>query len=903
MSLKRRKRANYANRAITHPTYTVAMWLLQLVESINEAENDKELLKILQSTYNSYVQQTVATEDIEATGKDRTIPVTSSIHSRKEFLRGYLRPYGLFPQTVFSMSYGRENGQENEELRVAVDRFFLDVHPIYAVDALTTCLAQFSSQKATTCHINRLLSTILLADFDRECVGLWDVETWKGIFPDKSWEQCCDWMTGWFVTLMETTLSTDKDCSASFHFSHMIPRIVEALMKENEDDVQDAEKLRRLQLLGSCLRRFLNRAHGRPWMAAVLERCRTRIDVRASLSQLVHCIRDLHAKEKFFQQLLLLLSEDFEEETALRLLCCCAASSDKTGKISDDAYYVLFRRLLLKEELSRKVARWIIAALTEEEDKLVEMVQQVARSWADRKAIDHLPLPRQAYLTFLLTCLLERLPGIFAEIGDTTLCRSLLDGVSNRLENCLETVRCQGMRVAHVMAAREPDTEPIFSHVKLDFQSLRREEEWEKRSEKAIQISSNSPTEVDSDDASDFSGFSDEDDPLEQPKLTNATDAILMGKEHPITLMELHQDLKRSEEPLKVITALKHLSVLIKECPSELPGLAAELSRTVVHVPLPDWIGEELRKEDAHALKGLKSSSAVRVCCLVLLLEAAPIHCGDSVALMICSKQVAEHHRLEILESLREAAKKLAAPPQDLPQVSETDIESTEVLGKARIWGVRSIAARKKSFQVWRNQYVDVAGLWISSLLLACKRVTHGFNLMERSPMVLGAVLITLATFAECASQSIVSTSLALSAFPLIRFVVEQKGENCYLRRCSLQAMTAMMQSLPIGRLSAILCEANLAEIDDETDKALKNVVVWIRSQGERILKSDQDETCKHLAAHCLRVCANASKAALELKNNEDHLTLRPQKIHYRIPERLPILPVDKREASSFKAE
>ena len=877
------------------------MWLLQLVETINEAENDIELLEILQSTYSRYVQQTAANKDNEATGKNRTISVTSSLCSRKEFLRGYLRPYGLFPQTVLTLSYDRENGKQNEELQRFVDRFFLDVHPIYAVDALTTYLAQSSRQNATTaCHISHLLNRILLADFDRECVWLWDAEIWKEIFPDKSWEQCCDWMTGWFVTLMEMTPSRDQDCSAGFDFSHMVPRIVEALMKEKDDDVQDAEKLRKLQLLGSCLRRLLNRAHGLPWMAAVLEQSQTLMYATVSLSQLVQYVRDLHAKEKFFQKLLLLLSEDFEEETALRLLSCFVAASNKTERIADDVYYILFRRFLIKEELSRKVARWIISVLAGEEDRLMEIAQQVARLWADPKAIDHLPLPRQAYLTFLLTCLLERLPGVFAEVGDSTLCRSLLDGVSNRLENCIETVRCQGMRVAHAMAARQPNTEPVFSHVKLDFQSLRREEEWEARSEKAVQISSDSPTEevVDSDDASDFSGFSDEDDPLEQPNLSE-TDAVLMGKEHPITLMELHQDLKRSEEPLKVITALKHLSVLIKECPSELPGLAAELSRTVVHVPLPDWIGEELRKDDACALKGLKSSSAVRVCCLALLLEAAPIHCGDSIAMMICSKQVAEHQRLEILEALREAAKKLSAPPQ----VSAIDVDSPEVIGKSRTWGVRSIAARKKSLQVWRNQYVDVAGLWISSLLLACKRVTHGFNIMERSPMVLGAVLITLATFAECASQSIVSTSLALSAFPLIRFVAEQKGENCYLRRCSLQAMTAMMQSLPIGRLSVILCEANLTEIDDETDRALRNMVVWIRTQGERILKSDQDETCKHLAAHCIRVCAHASKAALELKDKEDRPALHPQKIHYRIPERQPVLPSDKREASSFELE
>lgn len=853
--------------------------IVQLVRCVESGEGRDQLTRRLRDVYVGYVRCEGDQENKKEEVGGKLLAKDEALVRRRMFLKSYLPPMGVFLDAVLSVAYEMDS-DDGGELGGIADRFFLDVHPIFAVGALVAYVSRSGEVTRGVGQPWRLLKDVVLRDVDKFVDAVCDGDVWGDVFPERTWSDCGDLIVGWLVSMSEAAQSQKSD-NGEFEPGRFLPVMVRALSNGSLSSLDERRSETKLTLLGTFLARFLNRGFGPVVVEALVDACLPYLENRepiARLSQIIPSIRDAHAKEKFFKHLLSTLARSFADAHVPPLLRAFAQNPSGT-EMSDEVSYILFDRILLKDPLPKQTAEWLLSLLIEDEGKLMDAACQLARTWSGKDAIHHLPLPRQAYFTFLLTVLIPHLPGAFVEVGDATINRFLLEGVSNRLENCIETIRFQGMRVAHAMAARQPDSGSLFSDL-TDFQTLQEEEIWDPSldtHDPGKAAASRELTEPDSDDESDFGSDLVNLDDLE-PSVENV-DGILMKDHRPVTLMDLHQDLKKTDEPLKLIKALKQLTVLLKAHPSELPSIAAELSRTLIHVPLPDWIHEELKKDDAFELKGLKSSSAVRVCCLVCLLTEASV-CGDSVAKMIASKQVAEHQRLEILEAMQQAALQLSKPPAHGPDSHKEDLNQ-----KRRVWGVRSLTLSKQtSTATWRNPFVDVAGLWASELLLSCQTVTHGFNIMERNHMVLGGVLVTLGTFADCASQSMVSTSLALTSFPFIKAVMEQKGEVCHLRRCAFQALTSIIQALPIGRLSSALSSSALTPVMDETDRSLGEMLVWIKAQSEHGVTSDSDETCRLLAVRCLHVCADISKKALDFSQHKAP-DLKPMTIEYRIPQ------------------
>lgn len=847
--------------------------IFQAVRLIENAEDKQTLIFTLSDFFSLYVNDQ---NDIVSCQKTQArLELTTKepfAVQRNAFLKSYLRPYALFPVALLS----KMMVFDDDEVRSIAESFFLKVHSVFAFEPLID-FARTSFEHSG----GKFAWTILRTSMEKMLYELVDTtlgpDAWLlDALEETTPTACCERIVGWFVSyssILEAQKATpNSGCEISTFLSKWIRFVIDRYALKSEAALL-------VTFLGVGLRRFINRGYGEAIVSILISEWRLRLQTKLSFVEIVKSIQDPFAEQRLFQILLRSLMEH-EKEEAFSILK--AFSCDSTQRVDSKIDALLFEHMIQKERLSIPSILLLVRLLTEHSNKTSDVVRRIGKTWGDSWAIHHLPLPEQAHLTFLLTSLIPFLPCGFAEIGDSELTSLLFEGISNRLGNALETIRFQGMRVAHTISIQQIERDPLFTNLEIDFQTLQIEEQWEMPKPKTPNpepVPLQKDAEKDSDDESDFcSSVSDEDlEPL--PETTSVR--ILMNEERPVTLNDLHQDLKKAEEPLKVISALKRLSVLIKENPTELASMASELGKTLVYVVLPEWIHEELKNEDAMELQGLKSPSAVRVHCLSSLLTESPFHSGDTIVSLIASKQVAEYQRLEILESLRVAATNLSNPKNPKPE--NTMLETPSGASKTRIWGIRSLALSKNASH-WRNRFVDVVGSWTSSLLLSCRSSPNRFDIMERDSTVLGAVLVTLGSFAEAASGSIVSTSVALTSFPLIQTVLQQKNENCFLRRCSFQVLTSLVQNIPPTRLLSAMRFQNRFQFKDETDAMLFEMVSWTEAQSLKAVSSDSDETCRWMANRCLQVCVHASKASLEADPDPSVLNRSSQTIEFKIP-------------------
>jgi len=146
--------------------------------------------------------------------------------------------------------------------------------------------------------------------------------------------------------------------------------------------------------------------------------------------------------------------------------------------------------------------------------------------------------------------------------------------------------------------------------------------------------------------------------------------------------------------------------------------------------------------------------------------------------------------------------------------------------------------------------------------------------------MVLSSVIVTLGSLADCASKSIVSTSIALSSFPLIKSVMEQKGQICHLRRCVLQAVSSLLVGIPTDRFRSI------AYSEDESDQSLMQMVSWVRDRAKVASTDDLGETCRLLATKCILIVDKVGQSTITIDKLAEIFRIQSNRseIDFKVP-------------------
>ncbi|KXZ57008.1 hypothetical protein GPECTOR_1g910 [Gonium pectorale] len=275
-----------------------------------------------------------------------------------------------------------------------------------------------------------------------------------------------------------------------------------------------------------------------------------------------------------------------------------------------------------------------------------------AAAWGDASAVTRTSVQRQAYLSAALLLLMLSGPGLDrADVERTQgLLGSLLGGVSARLGSPTPATARQAMRVGRCLARLlEPGggSEGADLFGDMGELGLGPEELWpaggdgngsdgdgddDGDTDGRVRDGAESGvcTETDSDDEEEVDG---EDDlrPMGRPEELEGdaeADAWRRAEPSSLQLRSLAAALRKQDDVKTVLGALGRLEELIRAGPDELPLLAPELLRSLLHCRVPEWADEE----DAGARGGAPRASAQRAACLVALLSMAPLPGGADLA-------------------------------------------------------------------------------------------------------------------------------------------------------------------------------------------------------------------------------------------------------------------------------
>ncbi len=348
------------------------------------------------------------------------------------------------------------------------------------------------------------------------------------------------------------------------------------------------------------------------------------------------------------------------------------------------------------------------------------------------------------------------------------------------------------------------------------------------------------------------------------------------------------------------------VEVLVRANPEELLTFAPELARSLLHCRAPDWA-------EAEAGSPADAPEAQRSRALTALLAMAPLEAGDQVLEEVYSPHLDVYQRLLIMDSLCAAAKELADPrtaPQlelgpaaprlvppgrslqalkatsatavagaagrgaqdaaaaERPQDSSRAVAPADMRqGRTRVWGNVALRKLKKGDaagpRTFRNRFTGVAVRWASALLRECDVRRHGVDLFGRDGLLLGRLLTTLSTFAECVAQTHTAIPLAAGTLELVRAPQVSASEQPFVRRSALLAAAQVVSSLPPARLAGALVEHGA----DAQDAVLVERLQWLQTWATGAAAGDTDENCRLLAAAVVGMqaqLASASMAALQ---------------------------------------
>ena len=508
-------------------------------------------------------------------------------------------------------------------------------------------------------------------------------------------------------------------------------------------------------------------------------------------------------------------------------------------------------------------------------------------AWSDTALLARAPVPLQSFRTEALLLLLglcesKALPGAAV--------RPLLEGVSARLGSALVSVRRHGMRVGNRFAEMTQGSRVFDDDPEVDVWTS--EERWtgaapgaaaepgvpgepgepgdprptgvegaerERSSEKDVGgkwTIADAEEGVDSDDERESTASEDSLDAYEMPGEVTAEERDAQGRAPPASLPDLVLALRAPDDAPRVVAALRVAEDLVRAAPDELPLYAAELAQVLAHTKAPTWAA---------------TAEDQRQGAFLALLCAHPDVAGRIAIRAAFADGMDLSQRVATLESLRQAALALAAPPgatisgalkpPSLPRSSSTPpVSAPTVNSRTRVWGPRSRAVRLRGAPAhFSSRLPAVAPAWMAALLRGLgTRQTH-LDVLGRDHLVLGRTLSLMAAIAQGAALSDQGTALVQALLETLGAPTVREHSQPFVRRMALFAAAEAVAAIPAGALAgALTCEGSLASLTQRTD-------AWARAVAE----ADADETCRALARTLVARCGERVEAAAEVMARE----------------------------------
>lgn len=404
-------------------------------------------------------------------------------------------------------------------------------------------------------------------------------------------------------------------------------------------------------------------------------------------------------------------------------------------------------------------------------------------------------------------------------------------------------------------------------------------------------------TAPDSDDddggASVVSSFEDADVvPLEALDLSEGEDEVWRpdpetGARPPQQLKALAADLRNPKDVQQVLRALQVTEQLVRAAPSELAVCAEELARSLLYCRVPDWAEDTGPAGNTAVDQRMRSIAAVLV--------QQPMTAGPGVIHDLFAPSLDMGQRLLVLDCLCLSAREMAEggptssaavlppgrsdpPVPQLPSASTNRGPKTRIFGPVRLQQLRSGGMKEVTR---RNAFGAVAVEWAGAILSGMHGSgrSHGIDLFGRDFVLLGRLLTTLGTFAECSGFSAATPRVAAAVLELLQAPVVSEHAQPYVRRAALLAGVQILSALPPASIAAEHSGGA------PSTGSLTQRIHWLRDWATLRLESDADEQVRALAAGCLElqralasralgVLAAAPKTAEQLAEE-----LRPTKI------------------------
>ncbi|DBA73958.1 hypothetical protein WJX77_002142 [Trebouxia sp. C0004] len=555
---------------------------------------------------------------------------------------------------------------------------------------------------------------------------------------------------------------------------------------------------------------------------------------------------------------------------------------------------------------------------------LLEVTVMLAEVWSERDMCTKVSVKQQAYVTCVLAMCIAR-TGKGCLERTQGLLPAVLQGISMRLDNPVDAVRRQGMRMGNTFSRALDPTKPLlFGDHPL---GILQEELWHPsaarlswqnplsgttsdltsgRSSPSCSADSHKPQDQATTDhpgaegtneeeagnkkqrngvaaAADWSSDheTDSDDSLQPYDLSEDDDDGLDSGDRPTQLRDLAAALRKAEEVDDKLRALRKLEGALLAAPDELKHYAGELSRALLHVRTPGWADDEASTpEDRPQVQRYRS--------IVALLVAVPQVVGASLTSELYSPHLDVHQRMLILETLATAAQQMADPRLrlgagrgqtgsqsdrlgglDASSSGRVAVEGSRQVGRCRRWGVKSLekqqqAAATLAPRALPNAFPSVALPWAAALLKDCDVERHGVDLFKRDPLLLGCLLVTLGIFVECAGAAPIAAQLAACVLELVQSPGVRGHPQPYVRRSALLAAAQVAATLPPSRLAGAMSSSQAGSLD----LILVDQLQWLQSWTADVAVHDVDVQCQQLAAACQNLQGDLAARALQSLEN-----------------------------------
>ncbi|XP_057534426.1 uncharacterized protein LOC130812829 [Amaranthus tricolor] len=430
---------------------------------------------------------------------------------------------------------------------------------------------------------------------------------------------------------------------------------------------------------------------------------------------MIEIIRDTHVVEKLTEQILRQLvvtcTNDIEAYWIIWILF------HRSFQHQTHVRLIFIEKYLLSKVFPFRCLRWILQFAVfgcpsvggkllkgENNHVLLEAVQRVVKVWSKREFVQSASLEQQVYVTAVAGLLLENMSKEELDSSKDVM-RSILEGVSCRLENPDDLIRRMASSIALIFSKVVDPKNPLY----LDDNCREENIDWEfglassndvltpvngisKNLEKTAKLNSIEHTQelshvdiretgikpnsrnknpfgfklVDPDEIVDPASLNDDlvsdeelDDNMSEDSDTSSdsslqpydlTDNDTDLKKRISQLVDVVGALRKTDDPDGVESALEVAEKLVRASPEELRHVASDLVRTLVQVRCADTVLEG--EEDSAEEKRQKA--------LVALLVMCPFESVTVMNKLLYSPHLDVSQRIMILDVMTDAAQELA---------------------------------------------------------------------------------------------------------------------------------------------------------------------------------------------------------------------------------------------------